>query len=152
MSSLPHTPQLFLLIPLEGPKQNWQKTKRTAKHTYKHATLPQLLLFSLSIYQSFIYWFLHVSQVFRMDHQNVPPSYVGRTETKCVCVWGGGWLGSVKEPIVRTHMEPGYNEGAGLEVHTYSEQFFFWGGINSLLYQIMNRYLLFTQEIFPMLL
>lgn len=66
MSPPPHTPQLFTLIP--------SKTKRTTKHTYKHATLPQLLVFSLSIYQSFIYQFLYVWQVFRMDDQNVSPS------------------------------------------------------------------------------
>lgn len=52
MSPPPHTPQLFMLIP--------SQTKRTTQHTYKHATLPQLLVFLLSIYQSFIYRFLYV--------------------------------------------------------------------------------------------
>lgn len=43
----------------------------------------------------------------------------------CVC---GGVTRSVMSPIVRTHMESGYNRETGLEVQTYFEQFFLGGG------------------------
>lgn len=46
--------------PIRRTQAKSPKTKRTTKHTYKHATLPQLLLFPLSIYHGFIYRFLYV--------------------------------------------------------------------------------------------